>query len=98
MSRVASSVPFVLNADWVWLLVGAGLLYLVGVFRIGVRSWPMARTACFFGGIASLVVAFVSPLDNYDVVSLLAHMTQHLILVFVAAPLLAFGAPVDLLL
>jgi putative membrane protein len=98
VSRLTSSVPFVLNADWVWLLVGAGLLYQVGVLRVGVRRWPPARTAYFVGGIASLVVAFVSPLDNYDVVSLLAHMTQHLILIFVAAPLLAFGAPVDLLL
>jgi putative membrane protein len=97
MPRLGSSVPFVLNADWVWLLVGAGLLYLVGVLRVGVRRWPPARTAYFLGGVASLFAAFVSPLDNYDVVSLLAHMTQHLILIFVAAPLLAFGAPVDLL-
>jgi len=95
---VASSVRFVLNTDWVWLLVSVATLYLLGVVRVGTQDWPAARTTYFLGGIASLFVAFVSPLDNYDVVSLLAHMTQHLILIFVAAPLLAFGAPVDLLL
>jgi cytochrome c oxidase assembly factor CtaG len=70
----------------VWLLGDFAVLYVAGVVRLGARSWPWERTGCFLGAIASLFVAFVSPLDNYDVVSLLAHMTQHLILIFVAAP------------
>jgi len=89
-------VPFVLNADWVWTLLGAGVVYMV-LARWAVRDpWPSWRTSCFLGGLGVLVVAMVSPLDNYDVVSLLAHTTQHLLLAFVAAPLLTMGSPIRL--
>jgi cytochrome c oxidase assembly factor CtaG len=96
-SVVGGSVPFVLNSDWVWTLLGAAVVYLV-LARWGVREpWPGWRTRCFLGGLAVMGVAMVSPLDNYDVVSLLAHTTQHLLIAFAAAPLLAMGSPLRLI-
>jgi cytochrome c oxidase assembly factor CtaG len=95
--RPMASVPFTLNADWIWLLLATGALYLLAVFRVRKDGWPRRRTLSFMAGIGVLATAFVSPLDNYDVVSLLAHTTQDLLIVFAAAPLIALGAPLTLL-
>jgi cytochrome c oxidase assembly factor CtaG len=92
-----ASVPFTLNADWIWLLAATGTVYLLAVFRVRKDGWPRRRALSFMAGIGVLATAFVSPLDNYDVVSLLAHTTQHLLIVFAAAPLIALGAPLSLL-
>jgi cytochrome c oxidase assembly factor CtaG len=45
-------------------------------------------------GLASIVLALASPLDALSARMLLAHMTQHLLLMTVAPPLLWMGAPV----
>jgi putative membrane protein len=45
-----------------------------------------------------LLVALVSPIDRLGGVLLSAHMVQHVLLVLVAAPLLAYAAPGDALL
>jgi cytochrome c oxidase assembly factor CtaG len=45
-------------------------------------------------GLATMVVALASPLDALSARLLLAHMTQHLLLMTVAPPLLWMGAPV----
>ena len=46
------------------------------------------------GGWLALVVALVSPLHPWGNVLFSAHMTQHEILMLVAAPLLVLGRPV----
>ncbi len=51
------------------------------------------RLAAFAGGLVALVTALVSPLDALAGELASAHMAQHLLLVQVAAPLLAWSAP-----
>ncbi len=52
------------------------------------------RLAAFLGGLAVLFLAIESPLDSVDALFLSAHMTQHLLLMMVAPPLLLLGHPV----
>jgi cytochrome c oxidase assembly factor CtaG/ferredoxin len=54
---------------------------------------PPWRAACFFAGLATVWLAIASPLDVLGNWLLLAHMTQHLLLMSVAPPLLLLGAP-----
>lgn len=58
------------------------------------RELPRWRAACFFGGLAAAWLALASPLDALDPFLLVAHMTQHILLMTVAPPLLLLGNPV----
>jgi cytochrome c oxidase assembly factor CtaG len=58
----------------------------------GVRSWY------WYGGMAAIAAALLSPIETYSGTLLTVHMVQHLLLQFVAAPLLLLAAPVTLLL
>jgi cytochrome c oxidase assembly factor CtaG/polyferredoxin len=72
------------------------LLYLRGwskIRRTRPLLFPPWRAWCFVGGLFSLWIAIASPLDTLDSLLLVAHMTQHLILMSVAPPLLLLGAP-----
>lgn len=60
-----------------------------GVLR-GVRPWQVSSFAV---GWLSLVLALVSPLDALSDALFAAHMTQHEILILVAAPLIVAGRP-----
>ena len=57
---------------------------------------PLRRTVAFLGGMASIAVALMSGIDAYDTTLFSVHMVQHVLLMLVAAPLLALGAPVTL--
>jgi putative membrane protein len=70
-------------------------LYALGIVRRG-RPWPARRTIAFVSGLAVVVVSLDSGLDTYSEQLASLHMTQHLALTIVAAPLLALGAPVTL--
>ena len=72
-------------------LVVAAALYVAGARRV--RGWPAWRGACFAAGLTALGLALVV-LDARR--SLTAHMAQHLVLAFAAAPLLVLGSPVAL--
>ena len=77
------------------LLVTA-LLYLRGwskIRRTRPLIFPPWRAWCFLGGLFALWLAIASPLDTLDGLLLVAHMTQHLILMSVVPPLLLLGAP-----
>jgi cytochrome c oxidase assembly factor CtaG len=78
------------------LAVVAAYFYGVGRVRMSGRSWPAFRTVSFVVGVASLAVVLQSGFAAYDDDLLWVHMTQHLVLMMVAAPLLAMGAPVRL--
>jgi len=54
---------------------------------------PTWRKGAFFGGLAVVAVALLSPVDTYAEVLLSAHMVQHVLLTLVAAPLLLLGRP-----
>jgi cytochrome c oxidase assembly factor CtaG len=81
-------IPLALSAYW----------YAVGSLRIwrdaglghGIRRW---EAAAYWGGWLSLVIALVSPLHPWSSMLFSAHMTQHEILMLVAAPLLVLGKP-----
>ncbi len=59
---------------------------------------PRRRTASFLLGLAVIAVALMSGIDAYDTSLFSVHMVQHLLLTLVAAPLIALGAPITLLL
>ena len=59
---------------------------------------PRFRWWCWAAGLVTLLVALTSPIERYDTTLFSVHMVQHLLLVFVAAPLLMLGAPITLLL
>jgi putative membrane protein len=74
------------------------VLYVRGLVRTwraagvghGIRRW---ECACFAAGYAALLVAQVSPLHPLSSALFSAHMTQHEILMLVAAPLIVLGQP-----
>ena len=70
---------------------------VVLVRRRGVR-WPASRASAWFSGCAVVLVAVDGGLAQYSYVLVSAHMVQHLVVQLIAAPLLALGAPVTLLL
>lgn len=77
--------------------LGTGILYLRGwrLARITrPRELPAWRAVCFFAGLISLWLALASPLDALDQFLLVAHMTQHILLMSVAPPLLLLGCPI----
>jgi putative membrane protein len=74
-------------------LLAAAAAYLWAARRA--RRWPAARSAAFLGGLVALLVALVG-LDAAADRTLVAHMAQHLVLVFIAAPLLVLGSPLAL--
>lgn len=82
------------NLDPVVLVVAfLGLWYRRGTPR-GVEPRAARRRArAFAGALGALVVALASPLDALAGVLLSAHMVQHVLLLLVAAPLLAWSAP-----
>jgi cytochrome c oxidase assembly factor CtaG len=81
------------------LVVLAAAGYLAGVRRVRRRggTWPAVRTAAFLAGLAVVVVATCSGIEPYGRVLEWVHMVEHLLLIMVAPPLLAFGSPLQLL-
>ncbi|HKP72772.1 MAG TPA: cytochrome c oxidase assembly protein [Pyrinomonadaceae bacterium] len=89
---------------WSWepgvlvCLALSGWLYFRGVRKLwreaetgrGVRRW---EAWCYAGGWFALFVALVSPLHPWGRVLFSAHMTQHEVLMLVAAPLVVLGRP-----
>jgi cytochrome c oxidase assembly factor CtaG len=84
-----------------YVLIGlalSALLYARGLRQLwrragvgaGVRTW---EAWCYAGGWFVLVIALVSPLHPWGRVLFAAHMTQHEILMLIAAPLLVLGRP-----
>lgn len=82
---------------WV-VLVATGTAYARAARRVTRRTpghpWPASRTACFGAGLVVGLVALVGPPGAWDDVFFYAHMTQHLLLSLLAAPLLVLGDPV----
>ena len=66
-----------------WYAYGAGAM----------RAWPRRRSISFFVGLVAAAIALASPLDALGETIFAGHMVQHLVLMLVTAPLLAYGAP-----
>lgn len=73
-------------------------IYRRGRTRGSRRPIDRWRTRAFAGAMAALGVALLSPLEALSGALASAHMVQHVLLVLVAAPLLAFSAPTSTLL
>ena len=80
------------------LVTVPGAAYLVGLHRL----WSTAgrgrvvrreQALAYMAGLAAVAVAVASPLDAAAGAKLSMHMVQHVLLVGVAAPLIAVGAP-----
>ena len=78
------------------MLLVTAAIYALGFRRLHTQMplrFPIWRLTAFIGGIASLLVAIASPLEEFDDQLLQVHMTQHLILMLIAPTLLLAGAP-----
>ena len=91
-------------ASWIWdptVLGGLALsavLYVVGWRRLAQRSrgkgvLPTWRAWCFGAALLSVWIALLSPIAVYSELFFFMHMTQHLMLMVVVAPLMWLGAP-----
>ena len=59
---------------------------------------PAWRLWAWLAGLGAIILALASPIEFYDTTLFSVHMVQHLLLSFVAAPLLVLAAPITLLL
>jgi putative membrane protein len=88
------------NLWWAWSFepwVIAALLLTLGLYLFGLRrirtSVPKWQITSFIAGIAALALTLLSPLHRLGSELFSAHMTQHELLMLVAAPLLIMGQP-----
>lgn len=92
--------------SWTWdpvPLVTLGLsscAYAAGLWRLwshaGVGRGVTRAQACWFGlGLLALAMALISPLDRLSDSLFSAHMSQHEVLMVVAAPLFVLGRPLS---
>lgn len=90
--------------SWEWdptIIIGvvvAAALYARGWRRLrgrghGGRWLKPWRVWMFYLGLGAIVLALLSPIGTYDTLLFSMHMTQHLLLIIVAAPLIWLGAP-----
>lgn len=86
---------------WVGLLIAAGA-YLALVRAVDrahpANRVPRQRLASWLLGLGTIALALEGPIEAYATTLFSVHMVQHLLLALVAAPLLALGAPITLLL
>ncbi len=108
MSRVDFNLHNALTR-WQWgpfsllvatALIGAGYWYLRGDWLLAARGrrWPPGRTSAFLAGLVVVDLALQSPVATFTGMYFQAHVLQHLLLMVVAPPLLALGAPSTMLL
>ena len=97
------------TSSWQWsafpttvliILVLIAAWYLRARWILGLRSrpWSKWKTISFLAGLFAVDVALQSPIVAGAMVHFQTHVIQHLLLMVVAPPLLALGAPSTLLL
>src|SRR5690242_11971335 len=98
MNSLAEAVlkSWQIDAGTLALLVLACCIYARGWRQLH-RQMPsrfnLTRLISFFISITIIIIAIASPLDAFAGLLLTAHMTQHLLLMMVAPPLLLYGEP-----
>jgi putative copper resistance protein D len=90
--------PFALTT--VAALIAVGYWYLRADWQLATRGrrWPRRRVVSFLAGLLAIDLAIQSPVATFTGTYFEAHVVQHLLLMIVAPPLLALGAPSTLLL
>jgi len=81
-------------------VIAVGVWYLRSDWKLAMRGrrWNGTRTAAFLAGLVAVDLAFQSPVATFAMSYFQSHVVQHLLLMVVAPPLLALGAPSTLLL
>jgi putative membrane protein len=97
-----------LLSAWDWrldvsfVLVTFATLYTIGWWRLRqqnrLKLANRKRLAAYWGGLITLAIALLSPIDPLGGQLFFMHMTQHMITIMVSAPLLWLGAPFPFLL
>jgi cytochrome c oxidase assembly factor CtaG len=81
-------------------LLGAAAWYGWATYTVNRRDpaakWPILRAVSFFTGLTLLAFVWIGPVGAFTQVFFWAHMTQHITIMMVAAPLLVMGGPVTL--
>ncbi len=99
---VAASGSLVASPLALLVVVAAGTAYALGRERwnrLARRTMVgIVPLSLFLAGLVVVAIALASPLDPAADTSLSAHMVQHVLLLSVAGPLLAFGMPLPTLL
>ena len=96
--------PLVNEALASWALNPPAISLLLAIAYLYTRGWRRGRRfsrgeqdvpqLCFFlAGLLTVFLATESPLDAFDSLFLSAHMTQHLLLMMIAPPLILLGNP-----
>ena len=88
-SNPAVVVLVVILASWHEL----GLQRLLRHTRHDRRRGRRLRSLCFYGGLATLLIAVVSPIEYHGYDYFYLHMIQHLLLLLAVPSLLVAGAP-----
>ncbi len=65
---------------------------------LGRRTLPLSYAVWYYSGLLSIALALLGPFDVYNENSLLMHMSQHLLLLQAAGPLIWLGRPVQVVL
>lgn len=90
--------PFAFVALGVLALLGVWYLRAVARLARRERSWPASRTVAFVAGLVAVDLALQSPVATLAMSDFSSHVLQHMLLMLVAPPLLALGAPATLVL
>lgn len=90
--------PFPIGVGLVLIAVAAWYLSAVGQLSAKGRHWPRLRTVSFLVGLVMVELALGSSVASLAMYTFTAHVTQHLLLMVAAPPLLALGAPMTLIL
>jgi cytochrome c oxidase assembly factor CtaG len=83
-----------LTWEWSWEPVTLALIAVsAALYARGAAHMRLRNTLAFFGGLVTLFIALLSPLDHLSEELFSAHMVQHELLIIIAAPLLVLGRP-----
>ncbi len=84
------------------MLIAITVAYWTGARTVSrhhpTQPWPLHYLAFFLVGIVLVLLVTLGPIGSYDDEFFWAHMTQHIVLMMLAAPLLLLGEPVLLVL
>jgi putative membrane protein len=80
------------------LAVAAAAWYLKAERSLSARGrqWSRMRSVSFLAGLVAVVLALQSPVASFTMTYFQAHVVQHLLLMVIAPPLMAMGAPMTL--
>jgi len=87
--------PFLVVALVVAAVHGRGLRrHLRAVARAGRPTGPwLGQAALFWAGLVVLLISVMSPVDYWSYTYLSLHVVQHILISFIAPPLIVLGAP-----